>query len=51
MIINDSESAPSMPILMIYEITRSMTIDDYEFTMRPTLGNYFEVEPGSGIFF
>ena len=20
-------------------------------TMRPTLGNYFEVEPGSGIFF
>ena len=21
------------------------------FSMRPTLGNYFEVEPGSGIFF
>ena len=23
----------------------------YIYIMRPTLGNYFEVEPGSGIFF
>ena len=28
-----------------------VTINMYIYVMRPTLGNYFEVEPGSGIYF
>ena len=40
-----------MNIIDVYVYVYNIYIYVYIYIMRPTLGIYFEVEPGSGIFF